>query len=515
MIEKHSASFAVLRRWVLTCCRSRMCSCLSMGVRPSMIEHAGVVVDFYPGLCRVGYGVAVVLPNGINEARTYGSQLEQACSKLGMPLRAAVMVVESAKVADLRHEFTGADVSAPGPGLAAAMVQLGPGPPSGAAAAPGTDAGANRILHLPDADITSFVDAVIGHAHTHIDRRAGTAAAPASGQGQPKVKHCQPFGPVCIDQSQVFYQSEHAIGLVNIKPVLPGHVLVISRRRCPRFIDLSSEEVTDLWLSAQQIGRSLEQAHGGTSLTLAIQDGADAGQSVPHVHIHILPRKRLDLPDNDQIYDMIEESGLKQHEIEAVNGGHTAADQRETRGSDGTIGSAAARAPSSSDTVSASTQGSRSGGLALDPLGPGGTLNTAAAADESACTSGQQRPPVNETRAGGASGNGNPDSLGDSVPSPLSTRLVRGQSIGEMANAAGADVADRRGSAVSSATVDAATSSKSAAPHNNSAKQEFPKPEHRIARSSEDMAAEAQRYRVLFPQNQADTFTLPDLVIVE
>ena len=53
----------------------------------------------------------------------------------------------------------------------------------------------------------------------------------------------------------------------------------------------------------------IERVYDGTSLNVAMQDGADAGQSVPHVHTHIIPRKKADLDDqggSDAIYNMLE-----------------------------------------------------------------------------------------------------------------------------------------------------------------------------------------------------------------
>ena len=60
----------------------------------------------------------------------------------------------------------------------------------------------------------------------------------------------------------------------------------------------------------------VERVFGGSSLNIAIQDGADAGQSVAHVHAHIIPRKARDLEHRgglDKIYEMMdgEEGDLK------------------------------------------------------------------------------------------------------------------------------------------------------------------------------------------------------------
>ena len=114
------------------------------------------------------------------------------------------------------------------------------------------------------------------------------------------------FGPHEIAPDQVFLESELSLGIVNIKPILPGHVLIIPKRVCDRFKDLSQEEVVDLWLTAQEVGHKLEEYHEASSLNMAIQDGESAGQSVPHVHVHIIPRKPRDIPVNDQIHEDLE-----------------------------------------------------------------------------------------------------------------------------------------------------------------------------------------------------------------
>ncbi|KAH9648491.1 Bis(5'-adenosyl)-triphosphatase [Citrus sinensis] len=118
------------------------------------------------------------------------------------------------------------------------------------------------------------------------------------------------FGPHKIDAKDVFYTTPLSFVMVNLRPVLPGHILLpfmrSNHREVKRFADLTADEICDLWLTARKVGRQLEVYHKASSLTLNIQDGPQAGQSVPHVHIHIVPRKESDFENNDEIYDALD-----------------------------------------------------------------------------------------------------------------------------------------------------------------------------------------------------------------
>lgn len=107
----------------------------------------------------------------------------------------------------------------------------------------------------------------------------------------------------------MFHVTAHSFAIVNLKPLLPGHVLVCPRRRVVRYGELSSSEISDLFQTVQRVGQVVERVFGGSSLNIAIQDGTAAGQSVPHLHAHIIPRKAEDLSQRggtDAIYDMLE-----------------------------------------------------------------------------------------------------------------------------------------------------------------------------------------------------------------
>jgi bis(5'-adenosyl)-triphosphatase len=115
------------------------------------------------------------------------------------------------------------------------------------------------------------------------------------------------FGKFVVTSS-VFHLTPLSFAVVNLKPILPGHVLVSPIRVVPRFADLTPDEVSDLFLTAQRVSKTIERVFNASAINIAIQDGADAGQSVPHVHAHLIPRRRADLDHvggTDKIYDIM------------------------------------------------------------------------------------------------------------------------------------------------------------------------------------------------------------------
>eukprot|EP00931_Biecheleriopsis_adriatica_P110030 TRINITY_DN84319_c0_g1_i1.p1 TRINITY_DN84319_c0_g1~~TRINITY_DN84319_c0_g1_i1.p1 ORF type:complete len:381 (+),score=56.31 TRINITY_DN84319_c0_g1_i1:10-1152(+) len=107
----------------------------------------------------------------------------------------------------------------------------------------------------------------------------------------PKDHEVQAFAKIKIAGSNIFFVSKSglSVAFVNLKPLLPGHVLVTPRRVVPRMQELTKEEFDDLFRSVRLVQAMVEAQHGAKASRLGIQDGPDAGQSVPHVHVHILP----------------------------------------------------------------------------------------------------------------------------------------------------------------------------------------------------------------------------------
>ncbi|XP_040071895.1 nitrilase and fragile histidine triad fusion protein NitFhit [Ixodes scapularis] len=128
----------------------------------------------------------------------------------------------------------------------------------------------------------------------------------ASEQGPPKQPQYQ-FGQVTVQAAHVFYKSPLTIAFVNKMPVLPGHVLVAPIRPALRLADLSAEEVQDLFLVVQRVQVAAEKQFGASSSTIAVQDGPDAGRSIDHIHVHVLPRRPGDFARNDEVYVKLQE----------------------------------------------------------------------------------------------------------------------------------------------------------------------------------------------------------------
>ncbi|ORM41256.1 Bis(5'-adenosyl)-triphosphatase [Babesia sp. Xinjiang] len=114
------------------------------------------------------------------------------------------------------------------------------------------------------------------------------------------------FGTLTLPGSQVFAKSDRSFAFVNIRPFLPGHSLVSPLRVVKRYRDMTADELLDFSIMVQITAAALELKYEGTASTIVIQDGEAAGQTIPHVHAHIIPRVKDDLKNPDSIYDELE-----------------------------------------------------------------------------------------------------------------------------------------------------------------------------------------------------------------
>ena len=92
------------------------------------------------------------------------------------------------------------------------------------------------------------------------------------------------------------YEDDKTLALMDIMPSVEGHTLVIAKEPAEGILDLSPEGAQALIVTVQKIARAVKKAMAAPAVMLVQLNGAAAGQSIPHVHFHILPRREgLDL----------------------------------------------------------------------------------------------------------------------------------------------------------------------------------------------------------------------------
>lgn len=86
------------------------------------------------------------------------------------------------------------------------------------------------------------------------------------------------------------WQDELCVAFMDINPTSAGHVLVVPRKSVVTLAELTAKERAALWELANRIAVAQQQALGSKAQHFWVNDGRAAGQSVPHVHIHVMPR---------------------------------------------------------------------------------------------------------------------------------------------------------------------------------------------------------------------------------
>ena len=88
-----------------------------------------------------------------------------------------------------------------------------------------------------------------------------------------------------------------AIAIRDAFPISPGHTLIIPRRHVASFFDITDAERADLMALLSAARADIDREFHPAGYNIGINDGASAGQTVPHLHIHLIPRYAGDQPD--------------------------------------------------------------------------------------------------------------------------------------------------------------------------------------------------------------------------
>jgi diadenosine tetraphosphate (Ap4A) HIT family hydrolase len=99
------------------------------------------------------------------------------------------------------------------------------------------------------------------------------------------------------DRRRIIGENERAFSIYDRYPVQDGHALIMPKRHVTSFFELDQSEINDMFALAKEIKTIIDHDHHPDGYNLGINDGICSGQTVMHVHLHLIPRHQGDVPD--------------------------------------------------------------------------------------------------------------------------------------------------------------------------------------------------------------------------
>ena len=90
------------------------------------------------------------------------------------------------------------------------------------------------------------------------------------------------------------YEDGHTLAFMDNAKDVDGHILAVPKKHCGNILDCGEEELASLMRTVKKVSVHLTEDCGYEGVNLLNASGVSAGQSVPHFHIHIIPRKTGD-----------------------------------------------------------------------------------------------------------------------------------------------------------------------------------------------------------------------------
>lgn len=104
-----------------------------------------------------------------------------------------------------------------------------------------------------------------------------------------------PFCPPAA--ARIFHEDPLVLGVWDGYPVSPGHALLVPRRHVATWFDASPAERDDLAEGIEHARAAILRRHSPDGFNVGMNLGAAAGQTVPHLHVHVIPRYAGDVAD--------------------------------------------------------------------------------------------------------------------------------------------------------------------------------------------------------------------------
>jgi len=104
--------------------------------------------------------------------------------------------------------------------------------------------------------------------------------------------------PFCaVPPDRILAETDLTVTINDGFPVSPGHLLVIPKRHFASAFDATDAEMAELWRALRQAAERMQTERGPNGFNIGVNVGAAAGQTVMHLHWHLIPRYQGDQPD--------------------------------------------------------------------------------------------------------------------------------------------------------------------------------------------------------------------------
>jgi len=94
---------------------------------------------------------------------------------------------------------------------------------------------------------------------------------------------------------RIMIEGKYGFAAWDRHPASPGHFLVMPYRHFPDYFDINDEEREELWRLVAEGKKLADEKHNPDGYNIGINVGKWAGQSIPHLHIHVIPRYKGDV----------------------------------------------------------------------------------------------------------------------------------------------------------------------------------------------------------------------------
>lgn len=108
----------------------------------------------------------------------------------------------------------------------------------------------------------------------------------------------QSICPFCtLEPTRIIASNNYCLALMDGFPISPGHTLIIPKRHIASLFEATRDEREGLFDQVEQVKAALQEKFKPDGFNIGINDGTAAGQTVMHLHIHLIPRYAGDQPD--------------------------------------------------------------------------------------------------------------------------------------------------------------------------------------------------------------------------